>query len=229
MLGPVFALVSAAASNFAVSRACRSAGVGAEAGQARVDLLSASGSTNIGADFDGRIAQLVEQLTLNQRVHSSSLCAPTIEINGLLRLEGQYEAGRTAAVSWRMWLDRYALKPGLEPVRDRAGAVALITIHAHHCLKALRLLGMTTGAPFRKMSHCPATLADKPGLLALRTSAARGVWCDHRSMTAVELARAADIAPAFLSQIETGKRKGTIDTLRKIAQALSVTLDDLVG
>jgi hypothetical protein len=29
--------------------------------------------------FDGRIAQLVEQLTLNQRVHGSSPCAPTIE------------------------------------------------------------------------------------------------------------------------------------------------------
>ena len=34
-------------------------------------------------DFDGRIAQLVEQLTLNQRVHGSSPCAPTIEINDL--------------------------------------------------------------------------------------------------------------------------------------------------
>jgi hypothetical protein len=33
--------------------------------------------------FDGRIAQLVEQLTLNQRVHGSSPCAPTIEINEL--------------------------------------------------------------------------------------------------------------------------------------------------
>ncbi len=33
--------------------------------------------------FDGRIAQLVEQLTLNQRVHGSSPCAPTIEINKL--------------------------------------------------------------------------------------------------------------------------------------------------
>ncbi len=33
--------------------------------------------------FDGRIAQLVEQLTLNQRVHGSSPCAPTIEINRL--------------------------------------------------------------------------------------------------------------------------------------------------
>ena len=33
--------------------------------------------------FDGRIAQLVEQLTLNQRVHGSSPCAPTIKINDL--------------------------------------------------------------------------------------------------------------------------------------------------
>jgi hypothetical protein len=33
--------------------------------------------------FDGRIAQLVEQLTLNQRVHGSSPCAPTIENNEL--------------------------------------------------------------------------------------------------------------------------------------------------
>jgi hypothetical protein len=32
---------------------------------------------------DGRIAQLVEQLTLNQRVHGSSPCAPTIEIKDL--------------------------------------------------------------------------------------------------------------------------------------------------
>src|SRR4029453_3803924 len=33
----------------------------------------------------GRIAQLVEQLTLNQRVQGSSPCAPTIEINSLAR------------------------------------------------------------------------------------------------------------------------------------------------
>jgi hypothetical protein len=32
---------------------------------------------------NGRIAQLVEQLTLNQRVQGSNPCAPTIEIKGL--------------------------------------------------------------------------------------------------------------------------------------------------
>ncbi|WP_420960030.1 helix-turn-helix domain-containing protein [Brucella sp. IR073] len=54
------------------------------------------------------------------------------------------------------------------------------------------------------------------------------VWRDHRGMSAKVLAGAADIAPAYLSQIETGKREGTLDTMRKIAQALNITLDDLV-
>ena len=35
------------------------------------------------APAGGRIAQLVEQLTLNQRVQGSNPCAPTNEINGL--------------------------------------------------------------------------------------------------------------------------------------------------
>ena len=45
--------------------------------------------------FDGRIAQLVEQLTLNQRVHGSSPCAPTIKIKylaGNLSIQGEPEA-----------------------------------------------------------------------------------------------------------------------------------------
>jgi transcriptional regulator with XRE-family HTH domain len=37
------------------------------------------------------------------------------------------------------------------------------------------------------------------------------------------------LAPAYLSQIETGKRDGTLETYRKIAEALNLTLDDLAG
>ena len=55
------------------------------------------------------------------------------------------------------------------------------------------------------------------------------VWREHRSLTAVDLAKAAGIAPAYLSQIETGKRDGTVETYRKLAAALRVTLDDLIG
>ena len=55
------------------------------------------------------------------------------------------------------------------------------------------------------------------------------VWREHRGLTALALAKAAGIAAAYLSQIETGKRDGTVETYRKLAEALRVSLDDLIG
>lgn len=55
------------------------------------------------------------------------------------------------------------------------------------------------------------------------------VWREHRELTTAAFAARAGIAQPLLSQIETGKRDGTVDTLRKIAGALSVTIDDLAG
>ncbi|KQT19685.1 XRE family transcriptional regulator [Methylobacterium sp. Leaf399] len=55
------------------------------------------------------------------------------------------------------------------------------------------------------------------------------VWREHRGLSAKTLAEAAGIAQPFLSQIETGRRDGTVETLRKIADALNVTLDDIAG
>jgi DNA-binding XRE family transcriptional regulator len=55
------------------------------------------------------------------------------------------------------------------------------------------------------------------------------VWREHRGFSAKDLADKAGVAAAFLSQIETGKRDGTVDTLRKIADALSLRIDDLVA
>jgi DNA-binding XRE family transcriptional regulator len=55
------------------------------------------------------------------------------------------------------------------------------------------------------------------------------VWREQRGLSAKALADQAGIAQPFLSQIETGKRDGTVETLKKIAAALSLTLDDLVG
>jgi hypothetical protein len=50
-----------------------------------------------GPDFDGRIAQFVEQLTLNQRVQGSSPCAPTIEIKDLDQKSHQLPSLRRAS------------------------------------------------------------------------------------------------------------------------------------
>jgi DNA-binding XRE family transcriptional regulator len=54
------------------------------------------------------------------------------------------------------------------------------------------------------------------------------VWRDHRGMTAAELARKAGIARAYLTQIENGKRAGAVATIRKLAKALRVEVDDLI-
>jgi DNA-binding Xre family transcriptional regulator len=54
------------------------------------------------------------------------------------------------------------------------------------------------------------------------------VWREHRGLSVSALAERAGIAQAFLSQIETGKREGRVETLKQLARALSLTIDDLV-
>jgi len=46
-------------------------------------------------------------------------------------------------------------------------------------------------------------------------------------MTQQELATRAGISKPYLSQIETGKRQGTVETLSAIARSLDVPLDVL--
>lgn len=54
------------------------------------------------------------------------------------------------------------------------------------------------------------------------------IWREYRGMTQQELANRAGISKPFLSQIECGKRKGTVETLSAIARSLEVPLDVLV-
>jgi ribosome-binding protein aMBF1 (putative translation factor) len=54
------------------------------------------------------------------------------------------------------------------------------------------------------------------------------VWREHRGLTVKDLAQAALISPSYLSQIETGRREGTLETMARLARALKVDLDDLV-
>jgi len=54
------------------------------------------------------------------------------------------------------------------------------------------------------------------------------VWREYRGLTQQQLAHAAGISKPYLSQIETGKRKGTTEILSAIAMVLDVSLDDVV-
>ncbi len=55
------------------------------------------------------------------------------------------------------------------------------------------------------------------------------VWRAYRGITATELAAAADISNSQLSAIESGDSGGSVAALRRIARALEVTVDDLLG
>ena len=54
------------------------------------------------------------------------------------------------------------------------------------------------------------------------------VWREYRGITTKALAAAAGVSALYLSQIEAGKREGSIATMKKLAAALKVTVDDLV-
>jgi DNA-binding XRE family transcriptional regulator len=53
------------------------------------------------------------------------------------------------------------------------------------------------------------------------------VWREYRGLTVKALAEAAGVTPAYLSQIETGAREGTLATLKKLSAALRVIIDDI--
>ncbi len=54
------------------------------------------------------------------------------------------------------------------------------------------------------------------------------VYRNYRNLTQHELAAAVGINSVYLSQIETGKRVGSTKTLAALAQALDVSIDDLI-
>lgn len=70
----------------------------------------------------------------------------------------------------------------------------------------------------------PAALVDR----ILAGDSPVRVWREYRGLTGEALAAAAGIAQSYVSQIETGRRDGTLDTMVRLARALDVTVDDLV-
>jgi DNA-binding Xre family transcriptional regulator len=55
------------------------------------------------------------------------------------------------------------------------------------------------------------------------------VWRRHRGLTLEQLAGEAGLSPAYLSQLETGKRRGTVPVLNRLAQTLGLELGDLTS
>ena len=72
--------------------------------------------------------------------------------------------------------------------------------------------------------YLPAEVVDQllEGQMPLR------VWRQHRGLSLKELGRRAGMSYAHISDIERGRRSGTLDKWRRLASALAVDLDDIV-
>jgi DNA-binding Xre family transcriptional regulator len=73
--------------------------------------------------------------------------------------------------------------------------------------------------------HIPAAVVDR---LADGEAPVR-VWREHRGLSLRALAAKAGISAAMLSEIENGKKEGSVRTLAALARALGLDLDDLVS
>lgn len=54
-------------------------------------------------------------------------------------------------------------------------------------------------------------------------------WREHKGVSLRQLARKADMAPSYLSEIESGRKPGSVDALSRLAHALETTIDALVA
>ncbi|BBC72900.1 XRE family transcriptional regulator [Altererythrobacter sp. B11] len=69
--------------------------------------------------------------------------------------------------------------------------------------------------------------ADVVGRLLAGESPLR-VWREYRAFTQAQLADAAGVNRVQIANIESGGKTGSVETVKKLAAALEVTLDDLV-
>lgn len=54
-------------------------------------------------------------------------------------------------------------------------------------------------------------------------------WRQHRGLTLDALAKRTGVSKGYLSQVENGRKSGTLDLFRRLATVLDVALDDLAG
>jgi DNA-binding XRE family transcriptional regulator len=106
---------------------------------------------------------------------------------------------------------RFAVVPLKDFERLRHDAEMLEDIRAFDAAKS------------RKEESFPAEVADRliDGQSPIR------VFREYRGLTQEQLAKAADIARPYLTELESGKKEGSVSVLKKIAAALKLELDDI--
>jgi DNA-binding Xre family transcriptional regulator len=118
--------------------------------------------------------------------------------------------------------DRLAGLTGAELVDDPDRA-ELIVMTPEDLAELIEDAAATAYHRTRDQERVPIGVVDR---LIARENPIR-VWREHRGHSLRRLAERAGVDIGYLSPIENGERKGTVDTLKKIAAALDVELDDL--
>lgn len=54
------------------------------------------------------------------------------------------------------------------------------------------------------------------------------VWRSYRGLSSRDLAAASGLSAPYISEIENGKKEGSVSAMKRIAQALRFDLDDIV-
>jgi len=83
-----------------------------------------------------------------------------------------------------------------------------------------RIFEITSGPQGLELEEVRALSRLADGLRRLRSS---------RNLTQTEIARLADVSPSAISQVESGQRGLNLDTLLTLAEALNISIDDLIG
>ena len=55
------------------------------------------------------------------------------------------------------------------------------------------------------------------------------IWREHRGLTQTELGAVSGVQQGYIAQIESGRKTGSIETLKKLSAALRIDIDDLVA
>ena len=104
----------------------------------------------------------------------------------------------------------------------RADYEALVS-HAEDAVDAAQVRGAEASVAAGEDEYVPIEITKR----LMAGEAPVRVWREHRGLTARTLATRAGISPAYLSQIETGKKPGSFDAMAKLARALGVDMEDL--
>jgi DNA-binding XRE family transcriptional regulator len=93
-------------------------------------------------------------------------------------------------------------------------------------LHEYRALTTTQGAETPAPEDLPADVLDA---LTARQESALRILRKHRGLTQQELADAAGLSRPYLTEMEKGRKAGSVRALRSVAQTLDVDMRHLVG